>query len=676
MEALSHELMHEIMLHAQKKGKSTMRDDSFVVLDISRFRLQTIVSTLQIFMGNRKGRSRARKRRFSSNQFSSKTTTDEVLPGAVAQSASSVAVQASASERKISGVPDWILDSSASGSSDDDSSQFEADSDTCDSADDSLGSADPLVTSGYRLVDLEVLQNIVSTVAVCKSCKVGELQLRESCRSGLASSLVFTCNSCEVEFEAPIVKKTGHYYDCNRRSVLAGRVIGCGHADLQKFCGVMNLPPPVAWSNFRAHQCATVKAAISAGEESMRRAAAEVRELNAQSDPPQLTAVTYDGTWMRRGFCSLFGVFPCIHWGTGRVLDLVVCSKYCHACTTWKARRELELITAEEYLHWQADHLGKCTANTECSAPAMEAEAAVTIWSRSKERHNLQYDIFIGDGDSKSYHAVQESKPYGEDVIEKSECIGHVQKRVGGRLRKLKASMKGQKLSDGKLLSGAGRLTDETIDSLQTFYGMAIRDNCQDLKSMATAIWASLYHRASSDQKPLHMFCPTGADSWCGWQRVKAGKQATYAHPNVLPEAIVELVKPIYRDLTSRDLLSRCLLGATQNQNESLNSLIWSLCPKEGFCGKSVVEMSAHLAAAHYNHGAVSLMAVLRNMGCEVGVFTERELRRQDAERRLKAARKMTESEKKRRKLRRRRRKGLAEQRLDLEGSTYAAGEF
>ena len=50
-----------------------------------------------------------------------------------------------------------------------------------------------------------------------------------------------------------------------------------------------------------------------------------------------------------------------------------------------------------------------------------------------------KYNKYLGDGDSKGFMRVLESKPYGEDTnIEKLECIGHVQKRMGSRLRKLK----------------------------------------------------------------------------------------------------------------------------------------------------------------------------------------------------------------------------------------------
>ena len=49
---------------------------------------------------------------------------------------------------------------------------------------------------------------------------------------------------------------------------------------------------------------------------------------------------------------------------------------------------------------------------------------------------------FIGDGDSKAYYEVVKANPYGDRYpVNKCECLGHIQKRVGSRLRKLKKSM-------------------------------------------------------------------------------------------------------------------------------------------------------------------------------------------------------------------------------------------
>ena len=39
----------------------------------------------------------------------------------------------------------------------------------------------------------------------------------------------------------------------------------------------------------------------------------------------------------------------------------------------------------------------------------------------------------------------------------------------------------------------------------------------------------------SNDKKPLHMHCPDGKDSWCGYKRDKANTTSTYKHGKGLP---------------------------------------------------------------------------------------------------------------------------------------------
>ena len=198
----------------------------------------------------------------------------------------------------------------------------------------------------------------------------------------------------------------------------------------------------------------------------------------------------------------------------------------------------------------------------------------------------------------------------------KEECIGQVQKRVGTGLRKIKKDLKGKKLSDGKTTGGAVRLTDRLIDTLQTYYGLAIRENTANLQNMARAIWAGVMHRYSTDENPHHQYCPTGRDSWRGYQQIKAGAEGEYIHHNTIPEAVFEVIKPLYLRLASKDLLERCLCGATQNRNEPFNGLVWAMCPKEQFCGLEIVETAAALATAHFNHGAGAIAKVLQEMGC------------------------------------------------------------
>lgn len=62
---------------------------------------------------------------------------------------------------------------------------------------------------------------------------------------------------------------------------------------------------------------------------------------------------------------------------------------------------------------------------------------------------------------TQKFRCVLEAKPNGENVaIIKRECVGHVQKRLGLRIRKLKAMMKVKKLNDGKVFGGNRQLAN------------------------------------------------------------------------------------------------------------------------------------------------------------------------------------------------------------------------
>ena len=196
-------------------------------------------------------------------------------------------------------------------------------------------------------------------------------------------------------------------------------------------------------------------------------------------------------------------------------------------------------------------------------------------------------------------------------------------------------------------------------------------------QDMAKAIWASIMHRISTDDNPQHQFCPTGANSWCGWQKDQALGVQTYVHHDTIPMAVFKVVKPIYVSLSDKALLQRCLRGATQNQNEAFNGMVWHYCPKDGFASSEVVDMAANLAVARFNNGALILLAVLRKVGCNTaGNFTIRQLELEDKKRVEDAQSFASESKKRRRKTLRKRRKGFADQAAEQEGITYEAGAF
>ena len=166
----------------------------------------------------------------------------------------------------------------------------------------------------------------------------------------------------------------------------------------------------------------------------------------------------------------------------------------------------------EKYELFKANHGPDCMINHKGSAPAMEVSRTKSILERSIAKSGLCYTEFLGDGDTKSFAAVENT--YHGIQVKKLECIGGVQKRIGNWLQKLKKDVKG--------LGGRGKWTDATIDNLQNYYGIAIRRNTGNLEGMKKGIHASLFHVASSANNSYHTHCPSAANSWCLYQRDKA----------------------------------------------------------------------------------------------------------------------------------------------------------
>lgn len=67
---------------------------------------------------------------------------------------------------------------------------------------------------------------------------------------------------------------------------------------------------------------------------------------------------------------------------------------------------------------------------------------AINMWKRSVEKMKMRYTTMISDGDSSTHKALREENPYGagekKNEVRKEECVNHVAKRLGTRLRKLK----------------------------------------------------------------------------------------------------------------------------------------------------------------------------------------------------------------------------------------------
>ena len=66
------------------------------------------------------------------------------------------------------------------------------------------------------------------------------------------------------------------------------------------------------------------------------------------------------------------------------------------------------------------------------------------------------------------------------------------------------------------------KLTDEVINKLQKYCGLAITRHQDNVHEMYKEIWATLTHLSSTDENPNHGNCPDGANSWRSYRRAEA----------------------------------------------------------------------------------------------------------------------------------------------------------
>jgi hypothetical protein len=118
-------------------------------------------------------------------------------------------------------------------------------------------------------------------------------------------------------------------------------------------------------------------------KDEMKRVGVNVRETvlkeNGEVDngQPVEIAVSFDGTWAKRGFTSLTGVVFVISLDTGEVLDYHVLSKTCQKCALKKSKCEND----NEFEEWKMEHeaSNECDINFHGSSPAMEADGAKVL---------------------------------------------------------------------------------------------------------------------------------------------------------------------------------------------------------------------------------------------------------------------------------------------------------
>lgn len=523
----------------------------------------------------------------------------------------------------------------------------------------------------------------------CSDCGEGPLtvQLRE--RHGLAHKLCVKCTNCGFSptqtYTSPRVetetKTQRSSFEINRRSVDAFLGLGVGHKGIEKFSASLGMSGMDS-RTFSRHMSALAAESKTVKENILSQSVAVVRrayiEAGSNGDSVLDVSVSYDGTWHKRGHTSAYGIGIVIDLLTGLVIDYEVVSKYCAMCTI--SATELG-DQSPEYHVWYEGHKssGECDINYEGSSVAMEMFAAHVLWNRSISHGQMRYTTILSDGDSKTFNHLVHENVYGREVtLKKEECINHVAKRMGTGLRQVVQSWKTKGVRLGGHAKGA--LTNATITKLTSYYRNAIVNHMPNVVEMKRAIYATLSHYMSTDAKPQHGKCPKGSDSWCFYNKSIADGRKPQSHdkmPTRISEQLALKIIPVYQRLASDELLSRCVRGTTQNQNESLHSLIWRKCPKENFISQKRLSIAVCNAVAEFNMGCsatVELKSAIRDI--KVPGTTQKIVKRRDSRRKYESIRSGSEKRKaSRRKIKAKKLKREAEK-SKKEGVTYGAGQF
>ena len=362
----------------------------------------------------------------------------------------------------------------------------------------------------YLLLDSMILETILSVIGCYLLCNLRELQFTNNIlkKKGLANCIEIKCLSASYIFfyttyTSNRVSKNNKSgpdpFDGNARSVIVFREIGKGHTAMETFFGYMNCVPQLAYPTYREMNKDIALCYSNVATDSMLQAAQEIK--GDDEEPICDIAVSCDGTWQKRGYSSLNGIVTIVNVERGKAIDYNVLTKKCAQCTAWESRRGTDAF--EEFM---STHENECEINHEGSAGAMEVKGVVTCFSSSVEKYNLRYTQYLGDGDTKSFLEVVKSNPYNGTDVNKLECIGHIQKRVGSRLLKLrkdgefKERYEDSDDDDGddtnsKKKKKLIRSTDKNINKLQNYYVIAMRSSTGDtIWGLKKSIAAVFYH--------------------------------------------------------------------------------------------------------------------------------------------------------------------------------------
>ena len=167
---------------------------------------------------------------------------------------------------------------------------------------------------------------------ICFTKYKGNVYFQVAKERGLGFNLAVVRQKCGTQYisSCPYI---GTGYKINQRLTLAMRLLGIGFKGVTKFCALMYLPYFVKQTTYKKILDNIYFVPKQIAELYMKKACKEEisqKKLKNLNEKERDLTVTGDGTWHKRGFTSLYGVFSLIGAYTNKFIDIFVKSAYCH----------------------------------------------------------------------------------------------------------------------------------------------------------------------------------------------------------------------------------------------------------------------------------------------------------------------------------------------------------
>ena len=203
----------------------------------------------------------------------------------------------------------------------------------------------------------------------CLQSDVLTAKLAKDGHCGLSSKLEVACSECEdVVVRQYSCQRVGDAhssnvpFDVNIHAVFAFRGVGCGFSAIKKWCGLMNFPSCLAYNTYSSNLTKLESSSRQTFEEIKKTTGKAIRDAYADvvvlpdQDGVLNIAVSYDGSWQKRGHSSHNEVGCVIDLLTGLPIDYVVLSNFCLKCKIGSSK-------SEETTDWQTRHARNCPKN-------------------------------------------------------------------------------------------------------------------------------------------------------------------------------------------------------------------------------------------------------------------------------------------------------------------------